>query len=120
MNLMTPPTGRSAVNGRKPKLLVVELWGVGDLVIATPFLRAAGEKYELTLLAKPFALELCDRFWPDIKVVPFLAPWTAFKNKYHFWRWPVGKFSRLRRELAVEQFDYGVSGRWDPRDHFLL
>ena len=25
----------------KPKLLVVELWGLGDLVIATPFLQAA-------------------------------------------------------------------------------
>src|SRR5437868_14257793 len=25
----------------KPKLLVVELWGMGDLVIATPFLQAA-------------------------------------------------------------------------------
>ncbi len=30
----------------KPKLLIVELWGVGNLVIATSFLRAAAEQFE--------------------------------------------------------------------------
>ena len=42
----------------KPKLLIVELWGLGDLVIATPLLRAAGERFDVTLLAKPYALDL--------------------------------------------------------------
>ena len=42
----------------KPKLLVLELWNVGDLAITTPFLRAACEKFEVTLLAKPFAADL--------------------------------------------------------------
>ena len=37
----------------KPKLFINELWGLGDLVIATPFLRAASEKFDVTLLAKP-------------------------------------------------------------------
>ena len=32
----------------KPQLLVVELWGLGNLVIATPFLRAASEHYAVT------------------------------------------------------------------------
>src|ERR1051325_3913468 len=27
---------------------------------------------------------------------------------------------RLRNELAGESFDFGMSARWDPRDHFLL
>jgi ADP-heptose:LPS heptosyltransferase len=27
---------------------------------------------------------------------------------------------RLHRELRAGDFDFGVSGRWDPRDHFLL
>ena len=48
----------------KPKLIVVELWGLGDLVIATPFLQAASEKYAVTLLAKPFAKDMRVRFWP--------------------------------------------------------
>jgi len=112
----------------KPKLLITELWGLGDLVIATPFLRAAAEKFDITLLAKPFALDLQPRLWPGVRVETFVAPWTAFKNKYHFWKWPWREIFRLRRQLAGEQFDFGVSARrvttsplsGDPRDHLLL
>ncbi len=104
----------------KPKLLVVELWGIGDTVIATPFLRAAAEKFEVTLLAKPFARDLQPRLWPGVHVAGGIAPWTAFKHKYRFWHWRVGGILRLRGLLAQEQFDFGVSARWDPRDHLLL
>ncbi len=108
--------------GVKPKLLILELWGLGDLVIATPFIRAAAEKYAVTLLAKPFALEMRQRLWPEVEVVPFTAPWTAFRfgSKYGFWHWPWTKMMRLRRDLRARKFDYAVSGRWDPRDHLLL
>src|SRR5947209_4754455 len=51
----------------KSKLLVVELWGLGDLVIATPFLHAASEHYDVTLLAKPYAKDLQARFWGRVK-----------------------------------------------------
>ncbi len=104
----------------KPKLLVLELWGLGDLVIATPFLRAAAEKYDVTLLAKPYASELRPRLWPAVNVLPFTAPWTAFRAKYQFWRWQWPELSRLRRRLAAQAFDFGVSARWDPRDHLAL
>jgi ADP-heptose:LPS heptosyltransferase len=101
-------------------MLLVELWGLGDLAIATPFLRAAAEKFEVTLLAKPFALDLRPRLWPGVRVETFIAPWTAFKHKYHFWRWPVFEMDRLRQRLAETHFEFGLSARWDPRDHFLL
>lgn len=104
----------------KPRLLVLELWGLGDLVIATPFLRAAVEQFSVTLLAKPFAVEMRPRLWPQVEVVPFQAPWTAFHGKYHLWRWHWNELFRLRRELQARQFDYGVSARWDPRDHLAL
>lgn len=106
----------------KPKLLILELWGLGDLAIATPFIKAAVQKYAVTLLAKPFAAEMAQRFWPEVEVVPFTAPWTAFRfrSKYGFWHWPWAAMLRLRRNLIAAKFDYGVSGRWDPRDHFLL
>jgi len=104
----------------KPKLLVMELWGLGDLVIATPFLQAASEKFAVTLVAKPYATDLQARFWNEVKVVPFIAPWTAFKHKYRLLIWPWKQFFRLRKALAAEQFDYGLSARWDPRDHLLL
>ncbi|MGA3284685.1 MAG: glycosyltransferase family 9 protein [Verrucomicrobiota bacterium] len=104
----------------KSKLFIVELWGLGDLVIATPFIRAVAEKFDITLLAKPFALDLRPRLWPEVKVVTCTAPWTAFRDKYYLWRWPLLGMIRLRRKLAAEHFDYGLSARWDPRDHLLL
>jgi ADP-heptose:LPS heptosyltransferase len=104
----------------KPKLLVLELWGLGDLVIATPFLRAAAEKYSVSLLANPFAVEIQPCFWPQIKVIPFIAPWTVFHGKYQLWRWPWPKIIQLRRQIVAEQFTYGLSARWDPRDHLVL
>lgn len=104
----------------KPRLLVLELWGLGDLVIATPFLRAAVEKFEVTLLAKPFAVELRPRLWPDVEVIPFIAPWTAFRHKYQLWHWPWRELFQLRRQLVAQNFDYAVSARWDPRDHLAL
>lgn len=102
----------------KPKLLIIELWGLGDLVIATPFLRAAAERFDVTLLAKPFARDLQARFWPNVEVVSFLAPWTAFKHKYYLWSWPWRELFNLRK--LRRRFDVGLSARWDPRDHLLL
>lgn len=104
----------------KPKLLVVELWGLGDLIIATPFLQAASEKYDVTVLAKPYAKDLQTRFWSAVKVVPFVAPWTAFQHKYRLLVWQWREMFRLRKQLARESFDFGMSARWDPRDHLLL
>ena len=104
----------------KPKLLILELWGLGDLTIATPFLREATAHYEVHLLAKPFARPLQERFWPGIRIVPFNAPWTAFNGKYRWWSWPWKSLVQTMSRLRAEQFDTAVSARWDPRDHFLL
>lgn len=103
----------------KPKLVVIELWGLGDLIIATPFLQAASQRFELTLLAKPYAEDLRARFWPEVKVVPFVAPWTAFRRKYRLLAWPWRDMLQLRK-LVAETFGVGLSARWDPRDHLLL
>ena len=104
----------------KSKLLIVELWGLGDLVIATPFLRAVAERFTVTLLAKPYALDLQPRLWPGVRIEPIVAPWTTFTGKYRFWRWPWRDIFHLRRRLMAERFDFGLSARWDPRDHLLL
>lgn len=95
---------------------------MGDLVIATPFLRAACAKFSVTLVCKPAWRALQQRFCPEVQVIPFLAPWTAFKGKYRLHRWPWRELWRLRRQIGCGQFDVGVSmhAGGDPRDHFLL
>lgn len=108
--VVKPPTAP------RRRLLIVELWGLGDLVIATPFLQAASQRYDVTLLAKPYARELGARFWPAVTVHSFVAPWTAFRRKYQLWKCPWRTIFRLARH----RFDLGLSARWDPRDHWLL
>src|SRR5205809_3101860 len=103
MNGMLPPSGSPV----KPKLLVVELWGLGDLVIATPFLQAASEHYSVTVLAKPYPGDLQARLWTAVTVVPFVAPWTAFKHKYRLQVWPWTEVLRQRRQMAAERFEFG-------------
>jgi len=103
----------------KQKLLVIELWAMGDLVVATPFLRVAAEKFDVALLAKPMARELQTRLWPGIEVIPFDFPWTAFRRKYDPTRWPWRELAGLVADLRLRRFDIVASGRWDPRDHFL-
>jgi heptosyltransferase-2 len=104
----------------KPRLLIIELWGLGDLAIATPFLQAAVHKYDVTIVAKPYAKGLQSTLWPEAKVLPFVAPWTAFRRKYRLQSWPWREMIRIGRIIRAMRFDLGLSARWDPRDHFLL
>lgn len=112
---MAKPTPESL-----PSLLVTELWGLGDLALAMPFLRTAVQHARVTLVAKPHAAPLLRRFAPEVNLVPLVAPWTAFTGKYRLHRWP---WKELRTSLALLKAaptDLGVSARPDPRDHGLL
>lgn len=105
---------------RRPRLLVVELWGLGDLALAVPFLRAATRHVRVTLLAKPHAAPLVQRFCPEVELIPFTAPWTAFRGKYRLHHWPWREISVLLRGLRRRRFAAAVSARPDPRDHALM
>jgi ADP-heptose:LPS heptosyltransferase len=104
----------------RPKLLVLELWGLGDLTFSTPVLREAVKRYEVTLVGKAHAQPLLSKTFPTVRFIPYEAPWSAYRGKYRVWawRWPIllGLLSRLRRA----EFDAAVSVRNDPRDHFLM
>ena len=101
----------------KPKLLILELWGLGDLAIASRLIEKASQAYDVTVLAKPYAQDLQKKLWPEARVISFVAPWTAFKGKYKLHQWPWRNLLRLSSQLRREKFDVAVSGRWDPRDH---
>ena len=104
----------------KPRLLVIELWGIGDLIIASPFLREASRAYDVTLLAQAYAEEMRPYFWPEVSVLPFRMPWTVHRGKYRLHRWPWPGLSRLVWRMRRNRFDATVSARWDPRDDLVM
>lgn len=104
----------------KPKLLVFELWRVGDLAIATPFIQTAVKQFDVTVVAQPVARTFHQRFWPEARLVEFVAPWTSFYGKYRLHAWPWRDLRAVIGRLRSERFDWAVSARWDVREHLLL
>lgn len=104
----------------KPKLLVLELWGIGDLIIASPFLREACRSHEVTLLAQAYAEEMRPHFWPEVEVLPFRMPWTVHRGKYRLHTWPWMRLARLVRQMRRNHFQAAASARWDPRDDVVM
>jgi ADP-heptose:LPS heptosyltransferase len=105
---------------RSTGLLALELWGLGDVLLALPFLRAAAKAHGVTLLAKPAFAPVLERFAPDVEMLPFVAPWTAFSGKYRLHEWPWGSIARCLTALRRRDFSVAVSARCDPRDHLLM
>jgi heptosyltransferase-2 len=103
------------------KVLLLELWGLGDAVFLTtalPPLLEAGTA--VTVLAKPASIALLRPSYPGVTFIPFDAPWTVFRGKYRLWRWPWGAMARRLLALRREGFDAAASVRDDPRDHALM
>src|SRR5690606_13445190 len=100
--------------------LVIELWGIGDVALAIPFLRRAAAHTSVTLLAKHHAAPLLQRFAQEVELIALTAPWTAFTGKYRLWSWPWQTLRTTTTTLRIRSFDAGVSARPDPRDHLFL
>ena len=104
----------------RQRLLVLELWGIGDLALATPFIAEACESYDVSVIGKPFAVTFQKQFWPDARLLPIVAPWTSFDSKYQLHRWPWGELVYEITTCRASRFDIAVSARPDPRDHLLM
>ncbi len=107
-------------SGPDSRLVVVELWGLGDVTLALPFLQTASAQMHVTLLAKSHAAPLLRRFAPAVELIPCEAPWTAFAGKYQLARWPWRKLADTLGRLRAAKADIAVSARPDPRDHGLM
>jgi ADP-heptose:LPS heptosyltransferase len=104
----------------KEKLLVIELWGIGDLILSTPFLRSVADQYEVTLVGKEHARSTLGYTFPRIQFIEWNAPWTAFRGKYRFWHWNWRALFQVIHKLRLLRPEFAVSVRKDPRDHFLM
>lgn len=104
----------------KPRLLAIELWGIGDLALAAPFVAAARNHYEVTVLVKRSAMEPALVLMPGVEILSVNTPWTSFHGKYQLQHWPWSELRQMISELRRRRFDVAVSARFDPRDHLIL
>jgi lipopolysaccharide heptosyltransferase II len=104
------------------RVLVIEPWNVGDVVLATPVLRELRRRYpkaEISILAKPHARELLAGSGLVDDVVPFDLPWTAQSNKYRLTPAIVREMRALVRTLRARKFDMTLDSRMDIRSNLL-
>jgi len=104
------------------KILVVELWQIGDVVLATPVLQRLRELYPgatVTLLAKPHAIELLEGTALVDEIIPYDFPWTARTGKYRPGRYDRKALTRLLGDLRARRFDVSLDCRMDLRSNIL-
>ena len=104
------------------KILVLELWHMGDVVLATPVLQKLRAMYpdaRITLLAKAHALELLQHSPLVDEIVAFDFPWTAMSGKYDPTRYDPSGIRDLVRRLREMEFDLSIDCRMDLRSNVL-
>jgi heptosyltransferase-2 len=115
------PSARVAQNESVTTILVLELWNIGDLILATPFLaqlRALFPQARITLVARPFAPELLAG---SGLVDEFIATGFSWIPAAHLRL--SGKLIdlwRLSRKLHLLKFDLAFSSRLHIGEHFVL
>ncbi|MEO8194262.1 MAG: glycosyltransferase family 9 protein [Gemmatimonadales bacterium] len=104
------------------RILVLELWHMGDVVLATPVLQRLREIYPaatITLLAKAHAAELLEGSGLVDDIVTYDFPWTATSAKYNPARYDGRAISELVKDLRAKRFDLSLDCRMDLRSNVL-
>ncbi|MGH7604149.1 MAG: glycosyltransferase family 9 protein [Gemmatimonadaceae bacterium] len=114
-----PPPPR---RGPPQKFLVVEPWGIGDVVLSTSLLqglRNAFPQAKITMLAKAHAKDLLANtdLVDDIMVCDF--PWTAFSGKLTPGKYVPKQFQSLVRRMRERDFDVSLDARRDIRSNVI-
>lgn len=105
------------------KILLMELWGIGDIVLMIPAMTAIRQRFpdaEITLLAKARAREVLKENPLVDKFITFDLPWTRFHGKYRLWQWNFKQLLRLIKRLREASFDLALDARMDVRNNFLM
>src|SRR5688500_1344460 len=108
--------------GEIRSILVLEPWHIGDVVLATPALRALRARFpaaRITLLGKQHAEELLRHSGLVDDVIVFDIPWTAKTGKYSPGRYDRKAIRNLIAELRARKFDLTVDARMDLRSNVI-
>jgi len=105
------------------KILVLELWGIGDLVMMSSALGPLRRNYpnaEIAVLVKPNASILLKYNENIDEFIEFDFPWTKFRGKYRIWQWNWRGLIRVVKKLRRKEFDLAICARGDIRNNILL
>jgi len=71
------------------RVLVIELWGLGDGVVASGVVnKLLTEGHEVGVGCKPVTQQLLARsFSGNVSWHQIHMPWTAHRGKYQVWKW---------------------------------
>jgi ADP-heptose:LPS heptosyltransferase len=103
------------------RILVLELWNIGDVILAMPFLtqlRGLFPRAKITFVSRPFAADLLAGTGLVDQFIPADLTWTgadpfSIASK-------AGEVWRLSREIRRQKFDLAFSSRLHIREHVLL
>lgn len=104
------------------KILVLELWNIGDVVLATTALQALRARYPdawIALLGKPHADEILRGSGLVDEVITYDFPWTSETDKYQRSRYNRRELKELFRRLREEKYDLTVDCRMDFRSNLV-
>jgi heptosyltransferase-2 len=100
----------------------MEPWHIGDVVLATPALRALRERFpdaRVSLLGKSHAEEILRHSGLVDEVIVFDLPWTSKTEKYAPRRYDAGALKALIDRLRSRHFDLTVDARMDLRSNVV-
>ncbi len=115
-------TPRARSTSPRRQIGVFLFWGIGDAVLATPFLRALRAAYpqaRIHALGKPWLADLFGDEGLFDHVHSFVPPWTKHRGKYRLWTSEWRAFARAVAAMRRTRFDLLVSLRPDPREALL-
>ena len=104
------------------RILVIEPWNIGDVVLVTPFLAALRDRFptaRISLLARPYARQLLANTGLVDEVIDAELPWTAPKHKYRFDAAARRHMRDLIATLRERKFDLTIDARMDVRSNLL-
>jgi heptosyltransferase-1 len=105
------------------RILIIEIWGLGDAVLATGAVRSLQrDGHEVSILCKKNTRDLLFNYLSDIENWHMLeCPWTSHRKKYRLWSWNWREIFSVLKSLRSYNYDMSLSIRADPReDTFAL
>jgi len=119
LKLIFPTRHPQSIPSSFQNILVVQSHLIGDLVMATPLLKALKKGYpgaKITLLANKFADEVLKGAWFVDEIVTVNFPWSTYN---YSWR-NMKEFMRAIIQLRHKKIDLAIDAQIDIRNIILM